>query len=101
VFGNGQQRRDYNYVDDVIDALIIAATEENAIGNIYNLGASVPLSLENTAQIMCDGIKGASYQMIPFPENRKSIDVGDFVCDYQAFKTSFGWEPKRRNNPID
>ena len=94
VFGNGQQRRDYNYVDDVIDALIIAATEENAIGNIYNLGASVPLSLEKTAQIMCDGIKGASYQMIPFPENRKSIDVGDFVCDYQAFKTSFGWEPK-------
>ena len=94
VFGDGKQRRDYNYVEDVIDALLIAATEENAIGKVYNLGAADPLSLEETAKIMCQGIQGSDYLMIPFPEERKAIDVGDFICDYSAFRNQFGWEPK-------
>jgi len=94
VFGDGKQRRDYNYVEDVLDALILAATEENAIGQVYNLGASDPLSLEETAKIMCHKIEGSDYQMIPFPEDRKAIDVGDFICDYSAFRKQFGWEPK-------
>jgi nucleoside-diphosphate-sugar epimerase len=94
VFGDGKQRRDYNYVEDVLDALIIAATEKNAVGKVYNLGASAPLSLEDTAKIMCHTIEGSDYQMIHFPEDRKAIDVGDFICDYSAFRDQFGWEPK-------
>ena len=94
VFGDGKQRRDYNYVEDVLDALLIAAAEKNAIGKVYNLGAPDPLSLEDTAKIMCHKTEGGDYQMIPFPEDRKAIDVGDFICDYSAFSNSFGWQPK-------
>ncbi len=94
VFGDGKQRRDYNYVEDVLDALLIGATEKNAIGKVYNLGAPDPLSLEDTAKIMCQKIEGGDYQLIPFPEDRKAIDVGDFICDYSAFRDQFGWEPK-------
>jgi nucleoside-diphosphate-sugar epimerase len=94
VFGDGKQRRDYNYVDDVVDALIIAATQNESVGKVYNLGAPDPLSLEDTANIMCQGIEGSDYQMIPFPEERKAIDVGDFTCDYSSFSSTFGWEPK-------
>ena len=32
--------------------------------------------------------------MIPFPQDRKAIDVGDFICDYSTFSNSFGWQPK-------
>jgi hypothetical protein len=35
-------------------------------------------------------VKGSSYEKIIFPKNRKAIDVGDFVCDYQAFQSTFG-----------
>jgi len=94
VFGDGKQRRDYNYVDDVLDALLIAATEVNAVGKVYNLGAPDPISLEETAKIMCQGFEGSDYQMIPFPKDRKAIDVGDFICDYSAFRDQFGWVPK-------
>mgnify|MGYP001418311824 CR=1 FL=1 len=94
VFGDGKQRRDYNYVEDVLDALLIAATENNAVGKVYNLGAPDPLSLEDTAKIMCQGIQGSDYLMIPFPEERKAIDVGDFICDYSTFQNQFGWVPK-------
>ena len=94
VYGNGLQRRDYNYVDDVVDALLIAATRPEARGKIYNLGAPEPLSLEDTARLMCKLSDGASYEKIPFPEERKAIDVGDFVCDYKAFQSTFDWDPK-------
>jgi nucleoside-diphosphate-sugar epimerase len=94
VYGDGQQRRDYNYVDDLVDALIIAATENKAIGEVYNLGAPDPMSLSETAKIMCHGIKGASWNLVPFPKDRKAIDVGDFICDYTSFNSAFGWEPK-------
>ena len=94
VFGDGEQRRDYNFVDDVIDALLLSATSNNAIGKAFNLGAPDPLSLLETAKIMCNHIKGAQYELIPFPKARKVIDVGDFICDFSAFSNSFGWKPK-------
>ena len=94
VFGDGKQRRDSNYIEDVLDALLITATKEEAVGKVYNLGAPNPLSLEDTAKIMCLEIEGSDYQMIAFPEDRKVIDVGDFICDYSAFCNQFGWEPK-------
>ena len=94
VFGDGKQRRDYNYVDDVVDALIIAGTRNESAGKIYNLGAPRPISLQETAQIMCEKIEGASYALVPFPEERKVIDVGDFISDYSIFQSSFGWNPK-------
>ena len=94
VYGDGQQRRDYNYVDDLVDALILGASESKAIGKVYNLGAPDPMSLSETAKIMCHGIEGASWNLVPFPEARKAIDVGDFTCDYLSFSTTFGWEPK-------
>jgi nucleoside-diphosphate-sugar epimerase len=94
VFGDGKQRRDYNYVEDVLDGLVIAATQADAIGKVYNLGAPTPLSLEETAKIMCQEIEGSNYQLVAFPEDRKAIDVGDFVCDYSAFRNEFEWKPK-------
>ena len=94
VFGDGKQRRDYNFVDDVIDALILVAVSDEAIGKAYNLGSPDPLSLEETASIMCAQVKGSSYELVPFPKDRKAIDVGDFVCDYSSFSKALGWEPK-------
>jgi len=94
VYGDGEQRRDYNYVDDLVDALIIAATENKAVGNVYNLGAPDPMSLSETAKIMCHGFEAASWNLVPFPKDRKAIDVGDFICDYSSISSAFGWEPK-------
>jgi UDP-glucose 4-epimerase len=94
VFGDGCQRRDYNFVEDVVDALILAASNDDAIGKVYNLGAPDPLSLKETAEIMCQEVKDSMFEMIPFPKDRQVIDVGDFLCDYELFSSSFGWTPK-------
>ena len=94
VFGDGTQRRDYNFIDDVIDALLLAALSDDADGKAYNLGSPNPLTLEETAKLMCKQVEGANYELIPFPEDRKAIDVGDFICDFTTFSDTFGWAPK-------
>ncbi len=49
IYGDGQQFRDFNYVDDVVLALLLAATNESADGQIYNLGALESISLLDLA----------------------------------------------------
>lgn len=94
IFGDGKQRRDYNFVEDVIDALLIGATRTEAVGKVYNLGSPDPLSLEDTAKVMCKLTHGSAYEFVSFPKDRQAIDVGDFICDYSSFASSFGWEPR-------
>lgn len=94
VFGDGKQRRDYNFVEDVIDAMLIVATNKMAVGKVFNLGSHKPISLEKTAGIMCNIIKNSKYHLVPFPANRKAIDVGDFVSDFSNFEKTFSWAPK-------
>ncbi len=93
IFGDGQQRRDFTYVDDCVDALLLAATRPEAIGRVFNLGSSEVVSLEELAKIMTDLVPGSFYQLIPFPEDRKRIDIGDYFADTALISESLGWTP--------
>ncbi len=94
VYGDGQQRRDFNYVDDVTDALLAAAASEKANGEIYNLGADDPLSLKDTAQLLVDTLGKGSYEIVPFPEERKIIDIGDYYGSHDKISGHLGWKPR-------
>lgn len=94
IYGDGAQKRDLNYVDDVCDALLLAAFTENANGQIYNLGSEEVVSLRAIAELLIElGGKG-SYELIPWPEEKKKIDVGDYYGDFSKIKKELGWEPK-------
>ncbi|MDT8272042.1 MAG: NAD-dependent epimerase/dehydratase family protein, partial [Desulfomonilia bacterium] len=75
VFGDGLQRRDFNFIDDVVDALVMAAPDERAHGQICNLGADDPISLKDTAELMIRIHGKGTYQVVPFPDDRKVIDI--------------------------
>ena len=52
VFGDGRQRRDFNYVEDCVDAMLLAAVNKGADGKIYNLGGKEVISLKDLAVMM-------------------------------------------------
>jgi len=93
VFGDGQQLRDFNYVSDTVDALLLAATAPKAEGRVFNLGSKEVVSLEQLAQLLCDAVPGAQYELIPFPADRKKIDIGDYYADTTLIQQELGWEP--------
>ncbi len=94
VFGDGLQLRDYNYVDDLVDALLTCAISPAADGQIFNLGAAPPVSLKETAETLLRAAGSGSYEMVPFPPERKVIDIGDYYADYRKINRLIGWEPK-------
>jgi UDP-glucose 4-epimerase len=93
VFGDGKQVRDFNYVDDVVEALLLAAGSEDANGQIYNLGADDPITLKDTAEMLVRLNGSGQYRIVPFPEERKCIDIGDYYGDYRKIRSRLGWRP--------
>jgi len=94
VFGDGTQIRDINYIDDVVDALLVAGANDDLMGGIFNLGSPRPVSLEEFVRALVRVSGNGSYKLVPFPDDRKSIDVGSFYTDYSRFREATGWEPK-------
>lgn len=92
LFGTGEQIRDINFVDDAVDAFLLAGIHENAKGKVYNLGGE-PISLLNLVKKMIEVNKAGEYTLVPFPEEKKKIDIGDFYGDYSKIKNELGWEP--------
>jgi UDP-glucose 4-epimerase len=94
VFGDGKQLRDFNYVDDAVDAILLAAVNENARGKTYNLGSDEHTSLGDLAALMVALNGGGHYGLIPFPAERKAIDIGDYYSDFGLAKSDLGWRPR-------
>lgn len=90
----GEQLRDYNYVDDVIDALILAVSNTNCFGKIYNLGHDEILTLRDTAKIFKTLEPSVEFNIVQYPEERKKIDIGDYYSDFKLFNKDAGWSPK-------
>jgi UDP-glucose 4-epimerase len=93
VFGDGTQRRDFTYVDDVVGAFLAVATNDNAIGKTYNLGHSEVVSLAQLAELVVSLAPGSSSRTIEFPPDRKAIDIGDYYGDFSLITADVGWEP--------
>jgi UDP-glucose 4-epimerase len=94
VFGDGSQIRDFNYVDDVVEALLLAGASAAADGGIFNLGSDETINLRDLAALMIDINGGGSFEIVPFPSDRKAIDIGDYYADYRLIQGRLGWRPK-------
>jgi len=89
----GEQRRDLLYVDDAADAFLYAAVTPQAEGLALNVGGNEPCSLSALAEAIIVANGGGKYEIREFPPERKRIDIGDFVTDYDLFRTLSGWRP--------
>jgi UDP-glucose 4-epimerase len=94
VFGDGLQLRDFNYVDDCVEALMLAGASDEANNKIYNLGSTEVIGLKALADMMVGLGYGGAYELIPFPSDRKAIDIGDYYGDFGLISRELGWSPK-------
>ena len=93
IYGDGQQFRGFNYIDDVVSALLTAGTNNNVIGDYFNLGGMQPVTLEQLVQSLLRATGTGSYRLVPFPEERKAIDIGSAFSSFMKFNFATGWKP--------
>jgi UDP-glucose 4-epimerase len=94
VFGDGNQKRDFNHVDDVVDAFLRAGALNASDGGVFNLGDDHPISLRELAELIIEVAGAGSFRLVAFPEERKRIDIGDFYADTTRIRQTLGWVPQ-------
>jgi UDP-glucose 4-epimerase len=90
----GEQLRDFSYVEDAVDAFLLAATHDDAYGHAFNLGAEPPISLLDTAKLLVEAAGEGKYVIKQFPAERKKIDIGDYYSDFSLIRELLGWQPR-------
>ncbi|MBV9928261.1 MAG: NAD-dependent epimerase/dehydratase family protein [Acidobacteria bacterium] len=94
LYGEGRQRRDMNYVDDVVEALVLAGASEAAEGEVYNLGGDEPVSLAELAEELISLTGRGTVRTVPFPPERQLIDVGNTHSSFTKIESALGWRPR-------
>jgi len=93
IFGDGTQLRDFNYIDDVIDAFLLASQLNTNDSGVYNLGSPDYCSLLDFVKILGKYCH-FEIQLVPFPVEHRRIDIGNYYGDYTRFETKTGWKPQ-------
>jgi UDP-glucose 4-epimerase len=90
---DGAQLRDLTYVDDAVEAFLLAAIAPAVKGRAFNIGGE-HLRLRALAEALIAANGGGSFETRDFPVERKRIDIGDYYADDSAFRAATGWAPK-------
>jgi UDP-glucose 4-epimerase len=93
LYGDGRQLRDLTYVDDVVEAFLLAGSSDAANGRVYNLGGPAPISLYELACTIVELAGRGDVRLVPWPEERKKIDIGDVYSSYGRIQAELGWRP--------
>jgi UDP-glucose 4-epimerase len=89
----GNQLRDFTYVDDAVHALLMAAGSDKVNGQIFNLGGDCVISLKDLADLLIELNGKGKYTVQFFPSERRRIDIGDYYADFNRIRSVLGWSP--------
>ena len=93
LFGDGSQRRDYLYIDDLVEALLRAASLPESRGRIYNIGDGQGTSLLELAEMAVLEAGRGEIVHVPWPEEYLAIETGDYLSDISLARQELGWSP--------
>lgn len=93
VFGDGKQMRNVMYVDDAIDSLIAVSCSDNIRGETFFAVGDEHFSVADIARITVEIMGAGSVKFIPWPTERKSIEIGDAIITAEKLKKCTVWEP--------
>jgi UDP-glucose 4-epimerase len=91
VFGDGEQTRDFTYVENVVQANLLAATSPKAVGTAINIGCGERVSLNTVLQLAAE-LLDISVEA-DYCEPRPG-DVRDSLADIGRARQLLGYDPK-------
>jgi len=94
IYGDGSQLRDFVYVDDAADAFLRAGAADACNGEVFNVGGAEPVSHRDLVRLLIEVAGTGRVRFVPWPEEKRAIDIGSFYADSSKFKAATGWEPR-------
>ena len=94
IYGDGSQLRDLNYIDDVVNALLMVAIYSKSNGKVYNLGSKEIISLNDLAEKLTQANGSGVIDKKQFPKKLKKIDIGNYYSNFDKITKEINWKPK-------
>jgi len=94
VFGNGEQIRDYIFVDDLADVFISAALNDRSSGEIFNVGSGVGTKFKDMVDSIVSIVGRGKIKNVPWPNDYQNVETGDYITDISKIKKLLKWSPK-------
>jgi nucleoside-diphosphate-sugar epimerase len=93
IYGQGEQLRDYIYIDDLVEGLILTMINDKSYGQIYNIGSGQPTKFIDMARLVVQTVGQGKIENIPWPKNYDNFETGDFYADISRLKNHIDWQP--------
>lgn len=93
IFGEGEQLRDYIYVEDLVDAFVLAAVHDDASGHVFNVGSGTGTRFKDMVNTVVEVVGSGEVKHVPWPEHYLNVETGDYITDISKISTVLGWEP--------
>jgi UDP-glucose 4-epimerase len=94
VYGDGSQVRDFVYVDDAVDAFLRAGASDACNGMTLNVGGSEPTTHTDLVTHLLNIAASGRVAHVPWPAEKKAIDIGSFYSDSTRIAQVLGWTPQ-------
>jgi UDP-glucose 4-epimerase len=94
VFGDGSQMRDFVFVDDAADAFLRAGACGACDGGVFNVGGLEPIAHRDLVDVLIQVAGTGTVRYVPWPPEKKAIDIGSFYSDSSKFAATTGWTPR-------
>lgn len=93
IYGDGVQKRDYVFVEDVAEGMLTVAQSQATVGEVYNIGSGQGTPFITMAQTIATQISGTVIRQVEWPKDRYFVETGDFVADISRLEAATGWHP--------
>jgi UDP-glucose 4-epimerase len=94
VFGEGRQLRNIIYVDDAVEALIMASLSVKVDKEVFFAVGDEHYSVAQIAEETVKHIGKGKVEHIEWPKERESIEIGDAIISNKKIKETINWRPK-------
>jgi UDP-glucose 4-epimerase len=94
IFGDGQQVRDYIFVEDLADAFVQAAVDPKSVGEIFNVGSGVGIRFRDMVETILQIVGSGRVDYVPWPTDYINVETGDYITDISKIRQALKWEPR-------
>ena len=91
---NSPNQRDFLYIDDAVEAILLSALGEKAIGEVFNVGRDVPSNFLELTETIISIAGTGKWEFAPFSPERAAQEPGHFYSDITKIRNTLGWQPK-------
>jgi UDP-glucose 4-epimerase len=93
IYGDGMQKRDYIFIDDLAEAMVLASMIVDFKHDVFNIGSGVGISFKEMVGFIGD-ITGANVSHVEWPRKRYFVETGDYQTNISHLCSKVDWKPK-------